>query len=169
VFAVPSQNAIAIAQTYGLWIQTGAICISAVAALCLVIWTQRVASRRATLDLIMMEQSDPRYIRERRHFIRLRDQGNLVQWAPPANSDSVETAAIRAALNGYELVAIGIFQSTLNTKIYRQYCRTTLVKDWIACKPFIVQIRHATGNEKYFCEYEKLAKKWATKAERLHV
>jgi hypothetical protein len=163
---VPSQNAIAIAQTYGLWIQTGAICLSALAAVLLILWTQRVASRRATLDLMMLEQSDPAHIEGRREFIELRNKGNLIQWIVADKTASKEAAVIRAALNRYELVAIGIARKTVDAKLYHNWCRTTLVSDWMACKPFIMQLRQNSGRNTYFCEFEKLALKWSNRSEK---
>jgi hypothetical protein len=165
---VPTDEAVKIAQTYGLWIQTGAILASAIAALLLILWTKKVACRRATLDLIMIEQTNRGHIRDRQQFIRLRDAGNLVHWAMVAQAASRETAIIRATLNRYELVAIGIFEGTLDNTIYYRWCRTTLVRDWIACKPFVTQLRHG-NNAAYFCEFEKLAKKWASRDEKPHV
>jgi hypothetical protein len=166
MFSIPSQDAVAIAQTYGIWIQTGAICLSAIAAIILIYWTKRVACRRATLDLIMSDETNSGQIEHRRKFIALREKGNLIQWLMPANVASDELATVRAMLNRYELVAIGIFEGSIDAKMYKRWCRTTYVADWLALRTFVMQLRHDTGNHKYFREYESLAKKWATKAER---
>jgi hypothetical protein len=166
---VPTANAVTIAQTYGSWIQTGAICLSAIAAFFLILWTQRIACRRATLDLIMHQESDLGQIKERRSFIDLRDKGNLLQYAALDKASSVEAASIRATLNRYELVAIGISRKTLDAKLYLRWCRTTLAKDWIACKPFVMQLRQNGGRNTFYCEFETLARKWAEKAEKTQI
>jgi len=117
----------------------------------------------------MIEQTNADLIDNRKKFIKLRDAGHLVQWAAPDKSGSDEAALIRAALNRYELVAIGIFGGTVDGDLYKGWCRTTLVKDWIACKPFVVQLRQSTQTSTYFCEVEKLAKEWASASEKNHV
>jgi hypothetical protein len=156
-------------QTYGLWVQTGAIVVSAIGVVLTILWNVRIASRRATLDLVMAEQSEDGLIRERTEFIKLRDAGHLAQWADPVKSSSDESAIVRATLNRYELVAIGIRRRTLDEKLYKRWCRTTLVGDWMACKPFVMQLRQNTQAATYFNEFEALVRKWATKGERPHV
>jgi len=66
-------------------------------------------------------------------------------------------------------VAIGIQHSTVDGIIYKAWCRTTHVNDWLAIKPFVAQIRLNTNNAKLFCEFESLAKKWANSAEAVHL
>ncbi len=153
---------------YGLWIQTGAIVVSAVGVILTLVWTKNIACRRATLDIVLNEETDPRHIEKRTDFVKLRDVGNLAKWAEPANTTTDNSALIRAILNRYELVAIGIRQGTMDEKSYHRWCRTTLVKDWTSCKPFVMQLRHNAHTPTYYCELEALAKRWATKAERPH-
>lgn len=152
----------------GLWLQTGAICVSAIAAILLILWTRRVACRRATLDILMQEQTNGDLISERRRFIDLRDKGDrLVQWA--GQPSSAECATIRTVLNRYELTAIGIFCGAVDEALYKSWCRTTLVRDWTACKAFVTELRSTARNPKYFCEFEKLAGRWALPAERADI
>jgi hypothetical protein len=132
-------------------------------------WNLRIARRRATLDLLMAEQSQEALIRERTNFVRLREDGHLAKWAEPTETASDNAAVIRATLNRYELVAIGIKQSAFDRALYKMWCRTTLVKDWMACKPFVMQLRQNSRVPTYFCEFEDLARRWANKAEKPHV
>ena len=166
---IPSQDAIAVAQTYGLWIQTGAICLSAIAALFLVLYSKNIACRRATLDLIMAEETDPSHRETRLAFIKLRQKGELVKWAMAEHVGSPETSHIRQVLNRYELVAIGIKNKTVDENLYKAWCRSTLVKDWTACKSFVTELRSTTHIMTVFCECENLARKWATKEELTHI
>jgi Domain of unknown function (DUF4760) len=131
-----------------------------------VVYNQKIARRRATLDVIMAHQFYPHIIADRRKFIALREQGHLAQWAAPEKASSDEAALIKTVLNHHELVAIGIRRKTLHKKIYKEWLRTGVVKDWIESKPFVAQLRHNTKNKKVFCEFESLAKKWANKSER---
>jgi len=115
--------------------------------------------------MIMMEQTNDFLLQTRRDFLQLRDAGNLVQWADPAKTATAETTVLRATLNRYELIAIGVEESTLDERVYREYHRTTLVRDWIAFKPFIIRRRENTHTPTYYCKFEALAKKWAKASE----
>jgi Domain of unknown function (DUF4760) len=152
-------------QNYGLWLQSGAIFLTFVGVIISALVTRGVARRRATLDLIMSEQSSELMIGIRQKFLTLKQAGHLVQYAGPAQASSDETAALRAVLNRYELISIGINEKTLNSRVYKNYSRTTFVTDWIACKPFVMQRRQTMNNPKIYSEYEVLAKKWAIEGE----
>lgn len=128
-----------------------------------------MSGRRATLDIVLSEQTDPEHVEQRTRFVTLRDQGNLSQYADPQNTHGEESAIIRAVLNRYELVAIGISAGTLDSESYKKWCRTTLVKDWTCVKPLVMQLRHSGDTPTYYCEFEALAKKWANKEERRHI
>ena len=156
-------------QNYGLWTQSGAIVISAIGVIFTITANQRIARRRATIDLVMLEQTHKELLDARREFIKLRDAGHLVAWADPTKSSASEVSTMRAALNRYEMIAIGIREKTFNGRIYKRWLRTTVVKDWIACKPFVMQLRQNTQTPGLYCEYEWLAKKWARGDEKAHV
>lgn len=156
-------------QNYGLWLQSGAIVVSFVGVIVMITWMRLIARRRATLDLVLAEESIPELIEQRTVFGQLRDAGHLAQWADPAKTTTQEAAVIRAILNRYEIIAIGIQKGTLDEKIYKKWCRTTLVKEWVACKPFVMQLRQNAQTPAYFCEVEKLARHWADNSERQHV
>jgi Domain of unknown function (DUF4760) len=152
-------------QLYGLWVQTGAIVVSVVGAWITLANNARIGKRRATLDLILIEQTSPQMLDGRQKFNRLRNQRMLVKWADPEQSASDEAIAINAMLNRYEIVAIGIAESTLNERIYKKWIRSSFVYDWIESKPYVMQLRHTRSHPTLFCEFEALAKKWAIKDE----
>ena len=157
------------ASYYGLWMQTGAIVASAIGVYFTVRWSKIVACRRATLDIVLSEETDPTHVDQRTEFVKLREKGHLSQYADPENTTGKEASLIRAILNRYELVAIGIFAGTLDEESYKRWCRTTLVKDWKCVKPFVVQLREQSETPTLYCEMEKLAKRWATKVEKPHL
>ena len=146
-------------------IQTGAIVISAIGVIVTIVWANRIARKRATLDMVMAEMMDPTQIEQRREFIKLRDEGNLVKYADPEHAETSAPYYIRDTLNTYELIAIGIKQGILCEKSYKDWARTTVVKEWMACKPFVTQMRQEAGVSTYYCEIEALAKKWANSSE----
>lgn len=149
-------------------IQTGAIVVSAVGVIITIIWNNRVSRKRATLDMVMAEMMDPTQIDQRREFVKLRDAGNLVQYSTPEKSNSKEASYIGDTLNTYELIAVGIKQGILCEESYKSWARTTVVKEWVACKPFVAQIRHVAKVPTYYCEFEALATKWANATEKPH-
>ena len=159
-------------QNYGLWLQSGAIVVSLLGVLVGVTITtgvnRKIARRRATLDLIMAQQSNDFLIRSRHDFIVLREAGNLVQWAVVDSVVTAQQTTLRAAINRYELIAIGIKQKTLDGSVYKSYARSGVIRDWLACKPWVMQMRQTYSTPAYYCEFEKLAKKWATREERKH-
>lgn len=152
-------------HNYGLWLQSGAIFLSFVGVIITASVTRGVARRRATLDLLMSEQSTELLVKLRQDYLALKKAGHLVQYAAPDQQASDQTLILRSILNRYELTAVGINEKTLNQRVYRRYIRTSLVEDWIACKPYVVQRRQTTNNPKLYCEIEKLAKRWCKNGE----
>jgi hypothetical protein len=161
--AMPDQPTLAL---YGLCIQTVAIVASAIGVAAIIGWNVRIARRRATLDIVLNEQTHETVITERTQFINLKKKGDLSSWAASDKLNSAEVEVIRAVLNRYELIAIGIQESTLDERIYKRWCRTTLVEDWRAIKPFVFQIRTVNSIPTLFCEFEAIAKRWATASEK---
>jgi hypothetical protein len=153
---------------YGLWVQTGAIFVSALSVIVTLNVQGRIARRRATLDLLLLETTSLALTEQRRLFLELRDRGRLEQWADKAKVSSEEASLIRSILNTYEPVAIGIDQKTIDPAIYKRWYRTSTVRDWLSLKTF-AHAYQQNFNPKLFCEFEKLAKKWANADERKHV
>lgn len=151
---------------YGLWVRSGAIVLSFIGVIVTIVWNQSIARKRATLDIVLNEESDPNQLALRTDFVKMRDAGNLSKYADPKHGKENETNALRGILNRYELVAIGIRKGIIHERSYKDWCRRTYVQDWIECKGFVTQLRKNRGSSVYFCEFEKLAKKWATKEEK---
>ncbi|WP_158813086.1 DUF4760 domain-containing protein [Methylocapsa sp. S129] len=156
-------------QFYGLCVQTGAIVVSAIGVIFSIAWNVRIARRRATLDLLINEQTHETPLSERTEFLKAKNGGDLAKWAAPGNESAKEAVAMRAVLNRYELVAIGISEGTIDEGLYKKWCRSTLVNDWISVKPFVTQLRANTRVWTVFSDFEALAKKWATKDETPHL
>ena len=151
-------NALLVAQTYGLWIPTGAILVSAVGAFIAVFAAAKTAKRRATMDMLLREQQDEQHNSLRQKFLQLRDDGNLVQWVNDPKSD--QCTVIRGMLNKYELIASGVREGIIDEALYRRSILDHLVKDYDQCKPFIHEVRRITDKRSYYQEFEWLAEKW---------
>ena len=143
--------------------------MSAIGVTATVFWSARIARRRATLDLLLNEQTNETAVSERTRFIDLKKKGDLGPWATTQNENAPELEALRATLNRYELVAIGIKDGIIDGNLYKRYCRTTFVKDWLAVKPFVVQLRATHKVPTFYSDLEALAKAWANKEEKPHV
>lgn len=130
-----------------------------------------IARRRATLDILLMEETKPELVKQRAKFNALcqQKQGDLSRCATKENINLVDAKLLCSVLNQYELVSIGVRQKIIDEESYRAWCRTTLVKDWMACKPFVTQLRQTTKTPAYYNEFEKLACSWANAQEKPHV
>ena len=148
-----------------LLIQAVFLPVSILVVIATLFWQQRIAKRRATLDIILAQQSNALLLEPRRKFVALRATDNITQYALPENADSDEILSIMSILNFSELIAIGIAEKTVDERIYKRYYRTEYVHDWIGCKPFVEELRRQGENPTYYCEIETLAKKWAKEDE----
>jgi hypothetical protein len=154
---------------YGPLFQLGAIVVSALGVMGIIFWNMRIARRRATLDLLINEQTHETTIKERTSFEAIKKAGNLLQWATAANIESSELETIRSSLNRYELIAIGIRGSALDGKLYKRWFRTGLVEDWIVFKALVMHVRANNGNPRLYREFERLAKRWANASQKPRV
>ncbi len=152
-----------------LLIQAVFLPVSILVVIATLFWQQRIAKRRATLDMILAQQSSELLLEPRRKFVALRVADNITQYALPENANSDEALHIVSVLNFNELIAIGISEKTVDERIYKRYYRTEYVDDWIGCRSFVMELRGKHGNPNYYCEIEALAKKWANTAEQTRV
>lgn len=136
-----------------------------------------IARKRATLDLIERSESGPYYQELYRTFTDIRrDNGGFDQIINPTNPEIVkQRQMVINYLNHYEIIALGIFESILDEKVYKGYMRSTVVRDWFASENFIRHIRSPTpdsGSEvsasAAFSNFEKLALRWAPEVQ-LHL
>lgn len=155
--------------SYGPVFQVGAIVVSLLVAAITISYNTRIARRRATLDLLINEQTHETSVRHRTDFETIKEGGNILQWVSPANLKSDQLQTIRSSLNRHELIAIGIKGRAIDAKLYKRWFRTGLVEDWISFKALIIHIREETKTPSIYCEFEWLAKKWADRNQKSRV
>lgn len=109
-----------------------------------------------TLDLLVGIQTNTHWREDRKKFIDLRD--SLAGLKPHARQASDDCLAIKAILNRYELIAIGLQHGILDEKMYKKYQKGTLIKDYTHASAFIEEER--AENSKYWVELQKLAEKF---------
>jgi len=154
---------------YFLIAQAIAIALSAIGVIATIVWNRIVARRRATMDALMAEQTNETLLKFRSEFVEASRTGTLHRaiekdaWYTPQSFYFISTC------NRYELVAIGIGEGTIDEGIYKRYWRTTLVTDWIKAKPAIATLRNRLNHNALYCDFEALARKWATLEEKTKV
>ncbi len=122
--------------------------------------SRKIAQRRATLDLIVLEQTNSKLFKKRREFLRLRQEGDLIRWASPENAASEAVSHISAVMNKYEMVALGIENEALCEIVYKDWLKTTFVKDWVELQGYVYELRRRHNNPHLYERFERLAKKW---------
>lgn len=104
---------------------------------------------------------DEDFLKARNVFLNLRNAPNgLIEWAKKEHESSDNVAAIKAILNDYELIAIGIDSEILDEGFYFNLVRGALLEDWNAAKPFVEEIRRRYKYEEYFKGFQGLADRW---------
>lgn len=156
------QQAAVFANTdLGFWIQTGALFISAIAALVLIWHNGRLARKRALIDLIIQQKSDAQLIADIQDVYRLHDGGNHL--SSLVGDDSVERRRILHVLNNHEFIAVGIRLGAFDEAVYKQMQCSNVIKMWTATSGFIHELRKMDGKNTLFQDFEALAKRWEAK------
>jgi hypothetical protein len=145
-----------------LIVQTVAIVLSAIGVIASITWSRIVSRRRATIDMILAEQTNKELLQIRSEYLDALRENRLLQYANLETWFTPQAFPLVSILNRYEITAIGIAEGIIDEKIYRRYWRTSLVRDWLGCQPVVVHQREVFGNPKLFCDFEALAKRWAT-------
>lgn len=106
--------------------------------------------------MLVNQQTNSHWVENRKKFIELRNsKDGLKKFALEGSSEGL---TIRAALNQYELIAVGIHAGILDEEMYRSFYRGTVLKDWRASSEFIHEERKE--NPKYWVELERLVKRF---------
>jgi hypothetical protein len=155
------------AQTIGLWIQGTAIVASAIGVIAIVLTHRVIARKKATIDYLIFTETNDELVRLRREFVKLKNAGNLEQYAARDKIPSAEATTIRKIANQYEIIAIALKHKAFHADLFKMWWRSSLVADWIAIKNF-ANIYQREHYHLLFKEFELLAKKWATEHERKH-
>ncbi|HZP10386.1 DUF4760 domain-containing protein, partial [Methyloceanibacter sp.] len=123
-----------------------------------------IAATRLTFETVHGNNWDRDYIEKRIEFIKLRDCGDgLALYAKPSSDRATDTekaqhnknaSTIRAILNDYETIAIGIRRGILDEEFLYRYMRSPLVRDWVAASPYVVTLRADYGIPQIYVEFE---------------
>jgi Domain of unknown function (DUF4760) len=150
-------------ETLGFWVQTGALIISAIAAVWLIWANYRGDRRRHTVE-IAKELVRDREITETKKVMAVlhaQKKGNFARYLD--QKDSPEYLAIMKTLNNYEFLATGIRAGAFDEKIIKRMQYSIAVRDWESLCPFINELRAQTRIDTLFQEFEWMGKRWKKK------
>lgn len=145
-------------ESYGFWIQTGAIFISAVGAVAVIYYNGKQARIRALIDLIVQQKMDSELIESTRTVYALKGNGGKL--TDHIADESPERKAILKVLNNQEFICVGIRMGAFDEKVYKQMQCTNVLRLWSVAAGFIHEMREKDGKKTIFQDFEKLALRW---------
>ena len=143
-------------ETWGFWIQTGALFASVIGALWIVWSRERSERRRATVDLLIEQLKDEALV-SAKLFVRA-ESSNLIRFL--SNKDADEYRQIIRVLNNYEFIASAIRERALDDELYKRNQWTIVVRYWQSLEPFVTELRRQDQHPTLFQEFEALALGW---------
>lgn len=148
-------------ETLGFWIQTGAFVLSAIGAIAIIYNNSHQAKKRATIDLVLHELTNPEIIEAKKQIAQYHDsQIDFTNLSCKEHKAKPENGYIRTVLNNYEFIAAGIKEGAFDEEIYKRMKRSILIRDWDALAAYVAEIRRRTGREKIYIEFQWLAERW---------
>lgn len=145
-------------ETWGFWIQTGALFASVVAAIWLIIHNGKQARMRALIDLIIQQKSNKDLYEAIQLVYRLAENGKPL--SSMVENDTEERRKILVVLNNQEFIATGIRMGAFDGKLYKQMQCSNVVKLWNAASGFVHELRKIDNKNTIFQDFERLAQKW---------
>ncbi|WP_103035999.1 DUF4760 domain-containing protein [Castellaniella caeni] len=146
-------------ETWGFWIQTGALVLSALAAVAVIYSNGRQARKRATIDLMLHQKNNQQLLEDTRKVWDLAEQNGTFA-ALAKDTKSKECIHILRVLNGYEFVALGIRKRAFDENIYKMSQFSNVMKVWRASDGFIRDVRASENKPTLFQELEWLTSRW---------
>lgn len=148
-------------ESYGFWIQTGAIVLSAFGAIAIIYNSSHQAKKRATVDLVLHESSNPEIISAKEHVRKCHDtKTDFTKLSCKENKDDPANGYIKIVLNNYEFFAAGIKEGAFDEEIYKRMKRSIIIRDWDAFAAYITELRSQTKRDKLYIEFQWLAERW---------
>ena len=121
---------------------------------------EQQARKRAIIDLLIAQKSDPNYIKDSK-IVRALKSDNSSCLANEINSpDSAKKDAILSVLNQLEFIAVGIRIGVFDEELYKQLCCHSVLKTWEAASGFVYELRKQTQIKTLYQDLEHLADRW---------
>ncbi len=118
------------------------------------------ARKRAIIDLLIAQKSDPNYIKDSK-IVRALKSDSTACLANEINSpDSAKKDAILSVLNQLEFIAVGIRIGVFDEELYKQLCCHSVLKTWEAASGFVYELRKQTHIKTLYQDLEYLSNRW---------
>ncbi|SUV40760.1 DUF4760 domain-containing protein [Avibacterium paragallinarum] len=153
-------------ESYGFWVQTGAVLLSAIMAVLAILHNGRMARKRTTIDVLLQENQDKELIAAKFTVFNLaRDANNSFVdiYFKEKEKQSDTYKQITMLLNRYEFIAQSIHNKAFEEKIYKQMQYTNITRMWDRLCPLIYEIRQRQNSSTFYQEFEWLATRWKKK------
>lgn len=146
--------------TYGPVLTGGAVIVSAIVAIGILVTNRGIARRRATLDLILHIESDGDLIEARNAFSEIKKRDSRSSTYGKEDQRATDDAEhIRTVLNINELVAVSIQEGVIDERVYRRWFNSAFIDDHKTMTGYIEETRK-WRNPHVFKELEALAVRW---------
>lgn len=152
-----------------LWIESHAagiqalfVSLSAVSAL-YIYWSNCRSQRRFALLTVLVKKQDDGTISAVSKRVRDLYNKNGKSLKAFVNNDDDNRRDILTLANHYELMAIAVHKGAFDEETYKSMEYTTVIRNWNILKDFIEESRTQHGNQTWFQDFEKLAKRWKDK------
>lgn len=138
--------------------------LSALVAFGAFVQARRVNRRRATLDMVLKTFVDPKgqetYIKFKEVMQKYKtNEIDILAFADPNCAPSNDRQIIRAQLNEYELIALGIKKKLFDEKLYKLWFQDQFQRDYRSLEEFISKVREQRPS--VFCECVWLYNRWS--------
>jgi hypothetical protein len=147
-------------ESVGFWIQTVILGVSAGGGILIIRSRGRQEARRATVDLIVQQNSDPD-LNKAKCAIRAMHENHETNFAKHLqNHDSDEFKAILLVLNTYEFIGSGIRTHAFDEGVHKRLRCSSVIKDWEALDGFVADFRIQKQKQTLFQDFEWLYERW---------
>ena len=161
-------------ESWGFWCQFFVIAATAGVALYTLIKNEKRARRRATIDLVLVENQDENFreVKEKYAAMRVQENSFTLLVCEQTTCDerkkviAEQKEILIAILNQYEFIAAAIFEDSLDEDLYRRMKKSVFIRDWEALEGFVLELRKQEQRDKIFCETERLALRWKNEKPR---
>lgn len=116
------------------------------------------AKKRAMVDLIIAQKTDPNFIRDSKIVRSLKERD--IDFLEFAAKDSPERDAVLSVLNQIEFIAVGIRLGAFDESVYKELSCNSVIKTWDSACSFVTALRDQTGIQTLFQDLEKLVNRW---------
>lgn len=149
-------------ETWGFWIQTGALFLSVLAAVAVIYYNGKQGRTKALIDLLIDQKTDEKLMAATEVVFGMQRRGEQLS-LHLGNGETHEFKCILAVLNSYEFIAVGIRLGAFNENVYKEMQCSNLLKLWDAVNGFVAELRRKVGKDTLFQDFERLAIRWKNK------